>query len=339
MSYILAADVGGTKTMVALADARRPWPAIVAQHLYASGDFNALESLLEHFLARAKAVTPAGSISAACFSVAGPVVGNGTTLTNLGWHIEADALAARLAVPCVTLINDFAAAGLGISRLSPHDLIALQTGRAREHGVRLVIGAGTGLGVGWLMWQEDRYVAHASEAGHADFAPLDELQDELLVYLRRTFGRVSAERVVSGPGLWRIFSFLQESQGEMPTRELLEAARKRPEAAEVIGDFAIARRDPVAERALDVFASAYGAFAGDMALATLAHGGVYIAGGIAPKILAKLQDGAFMRAFLNKGRYRELLETMPVHVVLNPQVGLYGALVEAARGNAKPDPG
>ena len=266
MTYLLAADVGGTKTMVALADARGPWPAIVAQHLYASRDFNALESLLGHFLTRAEAAAPAGAISAACFSVAGPVVGNGTTLTNLGWHIEADALAARLAVPRVTLLNDFVAAGLGISRLSPEDLIALQAGHPREHGVRLIVGAGTGLGVGWQTWQDDRYVAHASEAGHADFAPLDELQDELLVYLRRTFGRVSAERVISGPGLEHIFSFLQEWKDEVPTSELLEASRQRPDAAEVIGDFAIARRDPVAERALDLFVSAYGAFAGDMAL-------------------------------------------------------------------------
>ncbi len=316
---------------MAVADARGPLPVIVTQRLYASRDFNALESLLEDFLARPEAAAHARDIRAACFSVAGPVAGDSTTLTNLGWRIEAGAVAARLGLPSVALINDFAAAGLGVSCLSPADITSLQAGRLRERSVRLVIGAGTGLGAGWLTWQVDRYVAHASEAGHADFAPLDEVQDQLLIYLRRLFGRVSAERVVSGPGLARIFSFLQETAAGAPTPELLDACARRPDAAGVIGEFAIAKRDPLAVRALEVFVDAYGAFAGDMALATLAHGGVYITGGIAPRILAKLQDGAFMRAFLNKGRYRALLETLPVHVVLNPRVGLYGAVVEAAR--------
>jgi glucokinase len=333
MGHLLAADVGGTKTIVALADASKPWPAIIARERYSSRDFSTLESLLEHFLVRNEMAPPVRTIAAACFSVAGPVIGNATTLTNLRWRIEADRIADRLAVPRVKLINDFGAAGLGITCLAPDDLAALQHGSPRERGVRVVIGAGTGLGVGWLTWHEDRYVSHPSEAGHSDFAPRDELQDELLAYLRRSFEHVSAERVISGPGLARIFEFLRESKREVPAPELLEAIRSGEDEAEpeLISDFAIAGRDAAAVRALDIFACAYGAFAGDMALATLAHGGVYIAGGIAPKILAKLEDGTFLRAFLDKGRYRELLQTMPVHVVLNPEVGLYGALSEAAR--------
>jgi glucokinase len=328
--YLLAADVGGTKTMVALADREGPWPGIIAQHIYASRDCSALDAILTDFLARPEAQAHARAISAACFCVAGPVTGNSTTVTNLDWRIEADALMARFALPSVTLINDFAAAGLGISRLVAEDLATLQAGSRRERGSRLVIGAGTGLGVGWLIWEQDRYVAHASEAGHADFAPVDELQDQLLVYLRRHFGRVSYERVVSGPGLVRIFSFLQET-GAAPSRQLQEAVKQRSDAAAVIGEFAVKKLDPLAVRALDLFVAAYGAFSGNLALSTLAHGGVYIAGGIAPKIATKLQEGAFIRAFLNKGRFTELLATMPVHVVMNPQVGLYGALLEAER--------
>ena len=331
MTYLLGADVGGTKTMVALAEARDPCPAIVAQRVYASRDFDGLESLVREFLVRPEAAAGAGRIAAACFAVAGPVVDNGTLLTNLRWQMQGETLASRLALRSVTLINDFAAAGLGLSCLGTKDLTSLQVGRRREHGVRLIIGAGTGLGVGWLTWQDGRYVAHASEAGHADFAPVDALQDRLLLHLRGAFKRVSVERVVSGPGLIRLVEFLQEAKVGVPSREFLEAISKRDDVAGAIGEFALARRDPLAERALDLFIGVYGAFTGDMALATLAHGGVYIAGGIAPKILSRLKDGEFLRAFVSKGRYRELMGTMPVDVVLNPEVGLYGALLEAQR--------
>jgi glucokinase len=331
MSHLLAADIGGTKALVALASSARPWPNIVAQHSYACADFNSLEGILDDFLARPEVAAHAPAITAACFSVAGPVAEGGTTLTNLKWRIEAGALAARFGWSAVALINDFAAAGIGISRLAAEDLATLQAGHAREHGVRLVIGAGTGLGVGWLTWDGSRYVAHPSEAGHVDFAPADELQDRLLVYLRRSFGRVSWERVVSGPGLKQIYSFLHETGEGTPTVALAEALKKQPDTARVVGEFGLAALDPLAVRALDVFVTAYGAFAGDMALATLAHNGVYVAGGIAPKIRARLNDGAFMRAFVDKGRYRQLLQAIPVHVVLNPQVGLYGALLEAER--------
>jgi glucokinase len=331
MTYLLGADVGGTKTIVALAEAREPSPAIVAQRRYASHDFGGLEDLVRDFLAGPEAAAGAGKIAAACFSVAGPVIDNGTTLTNLRWQMRGEALASRLALPSVTLVNDFAAAGLGLSCLAAGDLTSLQAGRRRERGVRLVIGPGTGLGASWLTWQDGRYVAHASEAGHADFAPVNVLQDRLLLHLRAGFKRVSVERVVSGPGLIRIHEFLQEARAGVPSREFLEEVAKREDMGEVIGEFALAQRDALASRALDLFIAAFGAFAGDMALATLAHGGVYLAGGIAPKIVSRLKDGEFLRAFVNKGRYRELMKTMPVEVVLDPEVGLRGALAEAQR--------
>lgn len=335
MNYLLAADVGGTKTAIALAAAGEPWPRIVAQETYASQGFDGLRPIVEDFLKRPAVAPHRGAALVACFSVAGPVSGNSATLTNLGWRINGSALAAELALREVRLVNDFAAAGLGISRLAPNEIETLQAGNPMAHAARLVMGAGTGLGVGLLTWQGEGYVAHPSEAGHADFAPVDEQQDRLLAHLRRAFGRVSYERVVSGPGLMRIFSFLQETGGGVPSKQLLDASQKRDDTAELIAEFAAAKLDPLAVRALDLFVSVYGAFAGNMALATLPRSGVYLSGGIAPKIAAKLKDGAFMRAFASKGRFSELLGTIPVHVVMNPHVGLHGALLEAARMSAE----
>jgi glucokinase len=252
----------------------------VVERTYASRDFSMLEAVIQNFMTRPEVAGNARDIAAACFAVAGPVESGATTLTNLGWRIDARELAARFRLPSVALINDFAAAGLGLPRLAAADLLALQHGLPREHGTRLVIGARTGLGAGWLTWDGTRYRAHDSEAGHADFAPLDELQDRLLVSRRRDFGRVSYERVVSGPGLMRIFSFLQETGVGTPSRGIVEAFANRADATAVIGEFGVAKRDPLAVKALDLFVSTYGAFAGNLALATLAYGGVYIAGGI-----------------------------------------------------------
>jgi glucokinase len=329
--YLLAADVGGTKAALALAAAGGARPEIVAHRVYACQEFGGLQPIVADFLQQPQVAGHRGAIAAACFSVAGPVVANSATLTNLDWKIAGNALAAELRLPEVRLMNDFAAAGLGITRLAPNELETLQAGSPVAQAARLIIGAGTGLGVGLLTWQDDGYAVHPSEAGHADFAPVNELQDKLLAYLRRTYGRVSYERVVSGPGLMRIFSFLQDTGAGLPSRQLRDADKTRKDTAELIAEFALAKLDPLAVRALDLFVSVYGAFAGNMTLAMLARGGVYIAGGIAPKIAAKLKEGAFMRAFTNKGRFSEVLATMPVQIVMNPQVGLYGALLEASR--------
>jgi glucokinase len=329
--YLLAADVGGTKAALALAAAGGARPEIVAHRVYACQEFSGLQPIIADFLQQPQVAGHRGAIAAACFSVAGPVAANSATLTNLDWKIAGNALAAELRLPEVRLMNDFAAAGLGITRLAPNELETLQAGSPVAQAARLIIGAGTGLGVALLTWQDDGYAVHPSEAGHADFAPVDELQDKLLAYLRRSYGRVSYERVVSGPGLMRIFSFLQDTGAGLPSRQLRDADKKRQDTAELIAEFALAKLDPLAVRALDLFVTVYGAFAGNMALAMLARGGVYIAGGIAPKIAPKLKEGAFMRAFTHKGRFSEVLAAMPVQVVMNPQVGLYGALLEAAR--------
>jgi glucokinase len=329
---LLAADVGGTKIDLLLAVPAGDRLRAVHQRVYASQDHAGLDAVLEQFFREPRAAPYAGAVSAACFSVAGPVEEQRTTLTNLGWQFGAAELGARHGFGRTRLINDFMAAGHGIAELSPGALEVLQAGAPVERGTRVVVGAGTGLGVGLMMWQGERYAVHPSEAGHADFAPVDELQDRLLVYLRRNFGRVSYERVVSGPGLMRIFGFLQDSGRGAPSRQLLAAMKKpRTDPAEVIAEFALAKLDPLAVRALDLFASAYGAFAGNIALGGMARGGVYVAGGIAPKIVAKLKDGGFVRAFTDKGRFSALLSSMPVQVVMDPRVGLYGALLAAAR--------
>jgi glucokinase len=327
---LLGADVGGTKATLGLGEAgsaRR----LLTHRVYPSRDHPDLDSIIADFLQRPEVVAHDARILAACFSVAGPVADNSSVLTNLGWKVEAAALERQFALPAVRLINDFTAAGQGLTQLMDAELDTLQAGEPVERGTRLIIGAGTGLGVGLLTWEGDRYVAHPSEAGHTDFAPVDELQDRLVASLRRSFGRVSYERIVSGPGLMRIFSFLQEEGAGMPSRQLLDASKTRQDAAELIAEFGAAKLDPLAVRALDLFVAAYGAFAGNMALATLARGGVYISGGIAPKIAPKLREGGFMRAFVHKDRYSDLLATIPVRVVMNPQVGLFGALVEAER--------
>jgi glucokinase len=325
---LLAADVGGTKTAIALA-AAGPRPRILARSVFPSREYPSLTSIVVEFLEGARAAAPGAAIESACFALAGPVEERFGTLTNLGWQVEADTLQRAFGIGRVKLVNDFAAVGRGIESLGYADLETLQGGQPAERGVRLVVGAGTGLGMCLLTWQGDGYAVHASEAGHADFAPVDPVQDQLLLHLRREFGRVSYERVVSGPGLTRIFAFL-EATGGPASKELKEAFRQRDDA-EVIAEFAATRTDPLAMRALDIFVTAYGAFAGNMALATLAHGGVFLAGGIAPKIAAKLKDGVFMGAFLNKGRFRGLLATIPVHVVMSPEIGLHGALLEAHR--------
>jgi glucokinase len=327
---LLAADVGGTKTAIALAAGGSP-STILAQRVFASQDYRSLQSIVMEFLDGARTAATEASIAAACFALAGPVGDNSGTLTNLGWKVETDALKRAFRIPKVALINDFAAAGRGIEYLGAQDIETLQAGQPVERGLRLIVGAGTGLGMSLITWRESGYVVHPSEAGHADFAPVDPVQDQLLLHLRREFGRVSYERVVSGPGLARIFTFLQASGAGAASKELREAFDQSGGAAEVIAEFAAAGLDPVATRALDIFVTAYGAFTGNMALAVLARGGVFLAGGIAPKIAARLKDGIFIGAFTNKGRFRDLLSTIPVHVVMNPQVGLYGALLEANR--------
>jgi glucokinase len=333
-SRILAADIGGTNVRLVLAT-----PAgemLVASH-YASHDYDGMEPIVERFLSE----HGRPEIAAACVAIAGPVeegdAGQRARVTNLPWVIESSAIAARLGGARTRLINDFQAVGLGIEALRPEELVTLQAGRPTARGPRALIGAGTGLGQGVLVYSHDHYEPIPTEGGHADFAPADDEQWALACELRARHGHVSWERLVSGGGLEAIYEFLARRAGRPAAHdaaaEITQAAAlvktgsdSINRAAAEISEAALVNNDPVAVRALDLFARLYGAQAGNLALTIGATGGVYVAGGIAPRILDKLRDGTFMRAFLAKGRMRVLLERMPVHIVVSDDVGLRGAV-------------
>jgi glucokinase len=317
---ILAGDVGGTKTALGLFEERRGELGLVRETVLASGEFASLERALAQFLGAGRRP----KIVAACFGVPGPVIGGRSAATNLPWVVEEAALAADLAVERVRLVNDLEATGHGLHALPASALATIQTGTPRAGNMAL-IAAGTGLGEALLIWDGARHHVVASEGGHTDFGPRGDAEVELLRFLRREFGRVSYERVVSGPGLQSIFRFLRLSEKTDEPAWLAEGGD--PSAA--ITDAALAQRDPLAVQALDMFVSIYGAEAGNLALKALAVGGVFIGGGIAPKIRERLEEGKFVTAFRDKGRFADLMATIPVHVVLEPRAALLGAAAVA----------
>lgn len=325
---ILAGDIGGTKTLLQLVECRGGNRRALTEARFESGAYSGLEAIVREFL-EAQGLRRERP-GAACFGVAGPVSGGCAKITNLPWRIEADALGRAFDIPKVALINDFVAAASGIEGLVAEDLAVLQSGTAQEHGPRAVIGAGTGLGEGYLVWQGDHYRAYPSEGGHADFAPRDERQIGLLRDLTAKFGRVSYERVVSGQGLAEIYAYLRDSGAASESATLARAIEAGDPAA-AVSHAALEDGDALAGLALDMFVDIYGAQAGNLALTVLATGGVYVAGGIAPKIIGKLREGGFIRAFSAKGRFSDMLAGIPVQVVLNPKVGLIGAARVADR--------
>lgn len=323
---VLAGDVGGTKVLLQVAEVDGPSCRVEAEARYESAQYPSFLSLAEEFLRLARA----RDLRAACFGIAGPVrptaQGAAANVTNLPWRVESEALARDLGIPRVRLINDFQAVGYGIAALGPEDFAVVQPGRRQPRAPCALIGAGTGLGQGLLVWANGYYEAVATEGGHADFAPVDEVQIDLLGYLRARFGRVSYERILSGPGLVNVYGFFQ-ARGVAGNPALLNA--DDPPAA--ITAAALAGADPASVETLRLFVRVYGAQCGNLALTVLASGGVYIAGGIAAKILPALQTGDFVRGFNDKGRMSALLATIPVDVVLNPRVGLIGAALAASR--------
>lgn len=325
MSYFLAGDIGGTKTLLQIYAAGQERTPLLRQSFH-SADYQSLAQILGVFLLEADV----RNVTSACFALAGPVAGRRVNLTNLPWEVDADVLAAHFGIARIALINDFAAVGFGIAALEAADLLTLQQGEPQAQGVRLVVGAGTGLGVAWLSPREEGYAVHPSEGGHMDFAPTDELQYALLCYLQQRHGHVSYERIVSGPGLVAIFEFLRDTQNKVPSGDLV-AAMNAGDAAAAIASFASRQDEPMAVLALELFMKIYGAFVGNAALASLPRGGIYVAGGIAAKIAAQLQRSTFMQAFSDKGRFNGLLEQLPLSIVMNAQVGLLGASLVAQR--------
>jgi glucokinase len=316
---LLAGDVGGTSTRLALfeLDAAGPRPTVEAR--LASREFAGLEAAVAAFLAEHPA-----NLEAAGFGVAGPVVDGRVVTTNLPWGVDAAALAASIGLPRVTLLNDLTATAFGLAALEPSDLRTLQSGEPGATGTVAVIAAGTGLGEAALFWDGERHHPAPSEGGHADFAPRDPLEQELLTYLMARFGHVSYERIVSGPGLVNVYEFLRDS-GRFGESAAIAERLASGDPAAAIASAALAREDRLCEAALGLFTRVYGAEAGNLALKLLATGGVYVGGGIAPKILPALEAGPFLEAFLEKGRLRPLMERMPLHVILTGRAALLGA--------------
>ena len=316
---ILAGDVGGTKTALALFDDTHPGCPRVAGALLPSRDFASLEAAVGNFLG----AEGRPRVDAACFGVAGAVVDGRCVTTNLPWEVDERRLAAAIPSPRARLLNDLEAAGYGVLDLPPEERAVIQAGRARA-GHKVLIAAGTGLGEALLIWDGARHHVIASEGGHADFAPRTELQAGLLAFLRKEFGHVSYERVLSGPGLFNIYRFLRDT-GLAPEPAWLSDRLAASDPSAVVSEVGLAYGHPLCATALDVFASIYGAEAGNLALKALAVGGVVVGGGIAPKICSKLLDGTFVAAFRDKGRLMELMAAIPVHLSLNVEAPLLGA--------------
>ena len=328
-NLILAGDIGGTKTHLALFSLQGEKLQAEIKKTFPSKQYSGLEPLVEEFLADQQA-----SIGRACFGIAGPVVEGQVKTPNLPWVVNAAKITQTCKLSSVALLNDLEAAAYGIFTLESHELFTLNEGVSGRRGNKVLIAAGTGLGEATLYDDGRDYHPSASEGGHGDFAPKDETQIDLLRYLIKKFGHVSYERVVSGPGIANIYRFLRDG-GRMEEPEWLkEKISAAEDISAAISQEALAGSCAICVKTLDLFVSVYGAEAGNLALRGKATGGVYIGGGIAPKILAKLKDGTFMRAFLDKGRYRELLSAMPVRVILNDQAALQGAAFYAAKSRS-----
>lgn len=323
---IIYGDIGGTKTLLQMA---RFTNGIVCEqntHRYHSDEYTSFAEILNDFLHKTGNAQTGCKPAAACFAVAGPIVNQRVQLTNLPWQIDATEIAHVFSIPHVKLLNDFEAAAMAVERLSPDDLVTLQDGRAQPQAMRVVLGAGTGMGVAWLTWQDEGYRPISTEAGHIDFAPANTLQIQLLESLQKKFHHVSVERVLSGAGLTHLFKFLQAHTTEFQN---LTPIQMDEDSGAAITMLAIEQNHPIAIRSLELFTEIYGAYAGNLALAGLCRNGVYIAGGIAPKILKFIRAGGFMRAFCDKGRFSGLMHEIPVHVIINPAVSLLGAGREA----------
>lgn len=325
--YFVGGDIGGTKTLLRAVGWRKGNAEVRFERRYENREYLSFSDVLRDFLDATSGLGMRTPLSA-CFAVAGPVTEQGIRLTNLPWQMNAGTLEREFAIPAVKLINDFEAVALSVEILAADDLMVLQKGTPYASGARVTLGAGTGMGVAWLIWQGARYIPLATEAGHMDFAPTNELQFRLFDQLRAQFGHVSVERILSGPGLVNIFNFLSSEEGATENRP---RARLQSEDATQVSTLAFNEGHPVAVKAVDLFVEVYGAYAGNLALAGLCSGGVYVAGGIAPKIIGKLQEGGFMKAFREKGRFSSLMEEIPVHVVMNSNAGLMGATEEAKR--------
>jgi glucokinase len=329
METILAGDIGGTNTRLALYDPQRLREPLLMRR-YGSGDHESLQAIVQAFLAECGAALEGRQPTRAAFGVAGPVERRIVKLTNLPWVIDAEQIRARLGIERVTFVNDFAANCLAVTRLERQDLHPIGGGEPVAEQPIAVLGAGTGLGEGFLIHTGADYAVVPSEGGHVDFAPRNALEIRLLEYLTEKFRRVSYERVLSGQGLVNLYEFFRDREG-MPEAPAVREQMRHADPAAVVSRNALERSDALCERALELFCGLYGAEAGNLALKVLARGGVYLAGGIAAKIIPKLEEGGFRYGFEHKGRFGAFLAGVPVYVIVHPQPGLLGAAIAASR--------
>ncbi len=328
---ILAGDVGGTKVHLALYKFQHGTLQHVRDQKFSAPHYPDLQSIVREFLSVKDAADPDGSngIDAACFGVPGPVRKNVIQLTNLPWILDSRKLAHDLEIEHCFLINDLEANGYGISELNEDQLFVLSEGDSSQVGNRGLIAAGTGLGEGIMIWNGKSHLPMASEGGHADFGARNQMEVELLQYLRADLnGHVSWERVCSGIGIKNIYTFLRDVK-KMEESPSLRQRMQEEDPNAVISELGESGESELCAQTLDMFVSAYGAEAGNLGLKILAHGGIYVGGGIAPKILKKMQDGTFMQAFCDKGRMHDLVSHMPVRIILESRAALMGAAAYA----------
>ncbi len=319
---ILSGDIGGTKTRLAMVEVTGTQVNIVHEVSYPSCNYSTFEALLGEFLSGTELPRDAA------FGVAGPVQGRRVQTTNLPWHIDADALQQRFGFTHCTLLNDLEATACGLPALGEEDLLVLQAGTKPACGNMAVIAAGTGLGEAGLYWDGHQHQPFATEGGHTSFSPADEQGFALLRHLQQQFGHVSWERVVSGMGLVSLHEFLCLHR---PAPDWLAQQIRAGDAAAAISSAALAGGDETCIATLNLFVRLYAAEAGNLALKMMSGGGIFLGGGIAPKILPLLTSGAFLQAFTDKGRMRHLLQAMPVKVILNDRAALYGPALRAAQ--------
>lgn len=321
---VLSGDIGGTKTRLAVITVDGTRLHTEREQTFASRDYAAFEELLGEFLLGSDIP------DRAAFGIAGPVQGRVAHTTNLPWRIDADALQNKFGFDHCTLLNDLEATAYGLPALRTEDLLTLHAGAPKAIGNTAIIAAGTGLGEAGLFWDGQRYQPFATEGGHASFSPGNDMEIALLRHLQQRHEHVSWERIVSGPGLVSLHEFLsQYRRAHLP--DWLQHEMQQGDAAAAIANAALGELDDLCVEALDWFVRLYGAEAGNLALKVMSRGGLYLGGGIAPKILPRLQSGIFLDAFFNKGRMRPLLEAMPVSVILNDRAALYGPALHIAK--------
>jgi len=317
---ILAGDIGGTRTRLAAFQTEGNKLQCVVEKISRSQEHNGLAEVVADFIK-----TEGIPVQSACFGVAGPVRGGRSKISNLPWIIDSRELAKQLKLTSVGLINDLEAYAYGIDALESKDFVTLSAGSGDEEGNRAVISARTGLGIAGLYWDGYRHHPFGCEGGHSDFAPRNALEVELLQYLLEKYGRVSYERILSGPGIKNIYDFLKDTRKAEEPQWLKEQIGQAPDPPALISQLALENKAVICEQTLSTFVSVYGAETGNCALNFMSTGGIFIGGSIAAKIVPKMKDPIFMRSFLDKGRMKALLEDMPVKIVLNDDSGIIGA--------------